>query len=406
MARMNTNVEGASSGRRIPVGFVSTDDEEDFTSAAEGGNGDEWSAIRYWFGRMRAPKPAAAVIGPSYSSPSSEMSVQYKSTAADDESEANSLLATLRASSPTRTTAETVSSEQRASWMKRHPSALDKFDRIIEASKGKQIVMFLDYDGTLSPIVPDPNSAHMSPTMRATVKSLASYFPTAIVTGRSIDKVYDFVQLPELYYAGSHGMDIIGPSRGPHFMKRGVTNIQHQPAANFIPIIQRIYATLREKTSHIPGAYVEDNKFCVTVHFRRVEDKMQNWEELVQIVRGVMKGYSGLRISSGRKVMEIRPAIDWDKGQALTFLLKSLGYAYSNRVCPIYIGDDRTDEDAFRVSTKRITPRFWHCCVKTSQRHACSLFLTRTIRGYVLFAPVGRISEENGRKNMLRFFRG
>ncbi|CAH9096681.1 unnamed protein product [Cuscuta europaea] len=341
MARKNTNLEGATSGRRIPAGFV--DEEDDF-------NGDESSAIRYWFGRMSAPKPVAAIIGSSYPSSTSEMiSVEYNSATDDDEPELNSLLETLRASSPThpRITATTVSSEQRATWMRCHPSALDMFDQIIRDSAGKQIVMFLDYDGTLSPIVADPNSAHMSTAMRAAVKSLASYFPTAIVSGRSINKVYSFVQLPELYYAGSHGMDIIGPSRGPQFKKGGGTNIQHQPAANFIPMIQQIYATLMEKTSHIPGAYVEDNKFCVTVHFRRVEDKY--WKELIQIVRRVMKGYSGLRICSGRKVIEIRPVIDWDKGQALTFLLTSLGYAHSTRVCPIYIGDDRTDEDAFRV---------------------------------------------------------
>ncbi|CAH9112722.1 unnamed protein product [Cuscuta epithymum] len=349
MARKNTIVEGASSGRRIPGGYVSTDEEEDyFTSAVEGGNGDESSAIRYWFGRMTAPNPAAAIIGSSYSSPSSEMSVEYRSAADDDESELNSLLATLRASSPTHPRMTAVSSDERAGWRRRHPSALDMFDRIIEDSRGKQIVMFLDYDGTLSPIVADPDSAHMSAAMRATVKSLVSHFPTAIVSGRSINKVYGFVQLPELYYAGSHGMDIIGPSRGPQFKKGGGTNnIQHQPAANFIPVIQQVYKTLVEKTSRIPGANVEDNKFCVTVHFRCVEDKY--WKELIEIVREVMKGHSGLRLSSGRKVMEIRPVIDWDKGQALTFLLKSLGYAHSTRVCPIYIGDDRTDEDAFRV---------------------------------------------------------
>ncbi|XP_044956646.1 probable trehalose-phosphate phosphatase 7 [Hordeum vulgare subsp. vulgare] len=73
--------------------------------------------------------------------------------------------------------------------MARHPSALAKFEEIVAASKGKQIVMFLDYDGTLSPIVDDPDAAFMSETMRMAVRSVAKHFPTAIVSGWCRDKV-------------------------------------------------------------------------------------------------------------------------------------------------------------------------------------------------------------------------
>ncbi|GMP85660.1 hypothetical protein CsSME_00038731 [Camellia sinensis var. sinensis] len=69
-----------------------------------------------------------------------------------------------------------------------HPSALEMFEQITNASKGKKIVMFLDYDGTLSPIVEDPDRAYMSDAMRTTVRKRARYFPTAIVSGRCRDK--------------------------------------------------------------------------------------------------------------------------------------------------------------------------------------------------------------------------
>lgn len=105
-----------------------------------------------------------------------------------------------------------VSSEEDSAdnaWLAKCPSALASFDQIIASAQGKEIVLFLDYDGTLSPIVNDPEKAFMSPEMRAAVKNVAKFSPTAIVSGRSRDKVLDFVKLKELYYAGSHGMDIM-----------------------------------------------------------------------------------------------------------------------------------------------------------------------------------------------------
>ncbi|KAI3943514.1 hypothetical protein MKW92_009705 [Papaver armeniacum] len=259
----------------------------------------------------------------------------------------NAWVDSMRASSPPRLNS-TMDNDQ--SWMMQHPSALNMFDEIINASKGKQIVMFLDYDGTLSPIVADPDRAFMSESMRTAVKDVARYFPTAIVSGRSRDKVYSFVQLAELYYAGSHGMDIKGPAKGPRNNKTNKP-VLFQPANDFLPLIDEVTKILIEKVQSTPGALVENNKFCVSVHFRCVEEK--RWNDLAELVRSVIKEYPELRMSQGRKVFEIRPTIKWDKGKALEFLLESLGYANSTNVFPIYIGDDLTDEDAFKVLRER-----------------------------------------------------
>ncbi|KAL5163980.1 putative trehalose-phosphate phosphatase J [Glycine soja] len=237
----------------------------------------------------------------------------------------NAWVESMRASSPTHHKSTPLSQEHN-SWILHHPSALDMFDQIIDASKGKQIVMFLDYDGTLSPIVDDPDRAFMSDSMRKTVRKLARCFPTAIVTGRCKDKVYNFVRLAELYYAGSHGMDIKGPTRSSKYNK--------------------VYQQLVEKTKSTPGALVENNKFCLSVHFRCVDEK--KWSELARQVKSVLKEYPKLRLTQGRKVLEIRPTIKWDKGKALEFLLESLGLANCSDVFPVYIGDDRSDEDAFK----------------------------------------------------------
>ncbi|KAH9626475.1 hypothetical protein KSS87_006435 [Heliosperma pusillum] len=255
----------------------------------------------------------------------------------------NAWVDSMRASSPAKSP---PSSPERDSWMVSHPSALEMFDNIVKASKGKKIVMFLDYDGTLSPIVQDPEKAFMSDEMRAAVKEVAKHFPTAIVSGRGKDKVYDFVKLKELYYAGSHGMDIEGPTNN-----KNDKSILCQPASEFLPMINEVYEKLVQKTSTIEGAKVESNKFCLSVHFRCVDEK--KWPELAEIVKEVLNNYPELKMTNGRKVLEIKPTIKWDKGNALEFLLEALGFANSKDVLPIYIGDDRTDEDAFKVLRKR-----------------------------------------------------
>ncbi|CAN6720697.1 unnamed protein product [Malus baccata var. baccata] len=266
----------------------------------------------------------------------------------------NAWVDSLRASSPTRAKSATPQSLSETvdynSWTIHHPSAMSMFEQITNASKGKQIVMFLDYDGTLSPIVEDPDSAFMSNEMRKAVRDAARYFPTAIVSGRCRDKVYSFVQLGELYYAGSHGMDIRGPSKSSKY-KNDNQAVLFQPASEFVPMIDEVYKTLLEKTRSISGARVENNKFCLSVHFRCVDEK--SWAALAEQVRLVLNEYPKLRLTQGRKVLEIRPTIKWDKGKALEFLLESLGYANSNEVFPVYIGDDRTDEDAFKVLRDR-----------------------------------------------------
>eukprot|EP00249_Psilotum_nudum_P009849 c22189_g1_i2 orf=1054-2178(+) len=260
-------------------------------------------------------------------------------------------LEAMRASSP-RTTNFLVNDElnnsihdearcQYIDWVAKHPSALCMFDEIMKMAIGKQVIVFLDYDGTLSPIVEDPDCAFMSDEMRDTVKKVAACFPTAIITGRNRDKVFEFVRLAELYYAGSHGMDIMGPAESCN----GIT------ADGGKVIDSKVCAMLKERARHYSGARVDHNKFCVTLHFRCVKEK--DWLPLAEEVQTILECFPELSLTQGRKVLELRPSIEWHKGKALEFLLKSLGLDNSADVLPVYIGDDRTDEDAFNVLRER-----------------------------------------------------
>lgn len=243
------------------------------------------------------------------------------------------------------------------SWKIKHPSALNSFEQITKQAKKKKIAVFLDYDGTLSPIVDNPDDALMSNEMRLAVKNVAEFFPTTIISGRSCNKVHELVGLTELYYAGSHGMDIMGPvGVAASIDHHGCVKLadsqaeelkQFQPAGEFLPMIDEVFRTLVEKTKGIKGTIVENNKFCASVHYRNVDEK--NWRTIARLVHNLLKNYPHLQITHGRKVLEIRPVVDWNKGKAVEFLLDSLGFANQADVLPIYIGDDRTDEDAFKM---------------------------------------------------------
>ncbi|KAK3010765.1 hypothetical protein RJ639_012879 [Escallonia herrerae] len=200
-------------------------------------------------------------------------------------------------------------------WMLKYPSALATFEQITNFAKGKRVALFLDYDGTLSPIVDNPDHAFMSNAMRAAVRAVAKHFPTAIISGRSRDK----------------GKEV---------------NL-FQPASEFVLMIDEVFRTLVEITKDIEGAKVENNKFCVSVHYRNVHEK--SWKTVGECVHDVLKNYPRLRLTHGRKVLEVRPVLSWDKGKAVEFLLESLGLSNCDDVLPIYVGDDRTDEDAFKV---------------------------------------------------------
>ncbi|WJX34157.1 trehalose-phosphatase [Trifolium repens] len=247
------------------------------------------------------------------------------------------------------------------SWLVKHPSALNSFDRLMKAATGKSIVVFLDYDGTLSPIVNDPDSAFMSDEMRAAVYEVATYFPTAIISGRSREKVKDFVKLNNLYYAGSHGMDIMAPS-GP--IKSSDANqcdnttldtngneVPFQPAKKFLPAIQEILRRLENVIKDIEGAKIEDNGFCISVHFRQVHEK--DYNVLEEKVKSVIGKNPLFCLTEGKKVLEIRPSIEWNKGNAVEYFLDTLGLSSSTNFLPVYIGDDKTDEDAFKVIQRR-----------------------------------------------------
>ncbi len=221
------------------------------------------------------------------------------------------------------------------------PSALDRMERIRTLIEGKQAALFLDYDGTLTPIVRRPEDAVLSDEMRSLVSELSRHCPLAIVSGRDLKDVKNLVKVDGIFYAGSHGFDIAGPD-DVH------TVLQH--GRQFLPAIESAEKEIEEQVKEIPGARVERKKFSIATHYREVSP---NKTELVEkAVDRVLSKHPGLRKGLGKKVFEMLPDIDWDKGKALLWLMKELNLNHPG-VLPFYLGDDVTDENAFVVLLKR-----------------------------------------------------
>jgi trehalose 6-phosphate phosphatase len=219
------------------------------------------------------------------------------------------------------------------------PSALDRLDEIAAAIGHCRLAMFLDYDGTLTPIVSRPEEAVLSNSTRELLRALAANVPVALLSGRDLEDMRRRVDVEEIIYAGSHGFDIAGP--------RG---LRKQVATEFPPILDAAEKELKQKLGDINGALLERKSFSIAAHYREVAD--ESLSEVEQAVNDVTTHHRELRKIAGKKVHELQPNIDWHKGKALLWILEAMA-SESREIFPIYIGDDLTDEDAFRAIKER-----------------------------------------------------
>lgn len=214
------------------------------------------------------------------------------------------------------------------------PPAMQNLGSIVP-QPGNQLAVFLDYDGTLTPIVSRPDQARLSDTMRKTLERLAHLCTIAIISGRDLGDVRSRVGIKDIFYAGSHGFDIAGPGR---------EHLQYEQGTEYLSLLDKAEQELRDGLSTVDGCLIERKRFSIAVHYRQVEASSV-WQ-LKEGVADILRRHTQLRLSKGKKVYELQPNIDWDKGKALRWLLKALELN-RREVIPLYIGDDVTDEDAF-----------------------------------------------------------
>ena len=224
----------------------------------------------------------------------------------------------------------------------------DKWDILKDRLRDKYLFIFLDFDGTLAPIAWTPDEAVLPGGIKRMLKELSKKTSCriAIISGRSLsDLKRKFGGLKGIVYSGNHGLEIEGPK------------IKFSPlvSSGYLMAIKTIKNILLGKIRAVKGALLEDKKLSLSLHYRLVDERQVNTVKTIFHETAIRYLAGGrIRVKEGKKVLEIRPPLEWDKGKVVLWLLSREKFAkYGREILPVYVGDDLTDEDAFKV-LKRI----------------------------------------------------
>lgn len=219
----------------------------------------------------------------------------------------------------------------------------DKDGIIEEVRSQDRRAFFLDYDGTLTPLVKDPPKAYLSPDHREVIASLLGDEKNfvCIISGRAIEQLKEFIGLKGLVLAGNHGMEIAGPN----------ISYVNEGALRAKPLLREIAEMLKWKLSDLKGVLVEDKGLTVSVHYKMVPVKRHpSVKRLFYREMEKFLASNTIIVTRGKRILEVRPNVVWNKGSAVKWILGSLSdYLLMEKPYPIYMGDDETDEDAFRA---------------------------------------------------------
>jgi trehalose 6-phosphate synthase len=239
-------------------------------------------------------------------------------------------------------------------WMRRHVRTAahllaarastrwisDRGDEIRERIVGRsRLALLLDFDGTLAPIVSAPEEASLPDAVRDTLERLAGVpqILVMVMSGRTLDDIRRRVAIHGIVHAGNHGLEIAGPRWA----------WIHPQAEEARPLVAEACARLGERLGAIPGVVIEDKRLTASVHYRLTPHPYIETVRMA-VYEEADRSAGGLVVRQGKKVFELRPYVAWDKGRAARWMLgRAVGDRWAEETAILYIGDDRTDEDAF-----------------------------------------------------------
>lgn len=225
-----------------------------------------------------------------------------------------------------------------------------------DIASSEHLCLFLDYDGTIAPIVENPGDADIPAETIKVLHELSAHdqVSLAIISGRALTDLRQRIGMKKIVYAGNHGLEISGP--GVDFVEPA--------AATQIKSLGELARHLRGQLRDIEGAEVENKVLSASVHFRRAAPESR--DEIDRIVRSAVESIgTHFEVTMGRKVFEIRPRVDWHKGRAVDWIRQNSPFP---EALSIYIGDDATDEDAFSADSVDITVSVGRCA-RTAARY-------------------------------------
>ena len=211
-------------------------------------------------------------------------------------------------------------------------------------------ILLSDYDGTLTPIVSRPDEAILSPEVREMLTNLAKKpsLSIGIISGRSLSEIKKMVEIDGIYYAGNHGLEIEGP--GINFVNPSALAARNE--------IRELARQLSDELGKIEGVIVEDKELSLSVHYRMVKTGDET------VVAGIFHQITSpllnegkIKVTAGKKVWEARPPIDWHKGKTAEIIIQKIkGILNYQQLITVYLGDDKTDEDVFKIIQR---PQGW-----------------------------------------------
>jgi trehalose 6-phosphate phosphatase len=214
---------------------------------------------------------------------------------------------------------------------------------LADGKEASHILLLSDYDGTLTPIVGRPDDAVLPSGIKDKLTRLAENpaFSVGVISGRGLPEIRSMVGIQGIYYAGNHGLEIEGP---------GMSYITPS-AGSARSMMSELAGQLAAELADIGGVIIQDKGLSISIHYRLVAKGEER--VVTDIVHRLTTGPCNegkIRVFSGKKVWEIRPPVDWDKGKAVAAIAGEIKkMRHPKKLLTIFLGDDITDEDAFRV---------------------------------------------------------
>lgn len=227
----------------------------------------------------------------------------------------------------------------------------DNLDQITGLLRNHQTkVLMLDFDGTLTPIVKLPQHAILSSQTKQLLQNLSKKpgLYLAIISGRELAVLKDRVALPNIIYGGIHGFE--GDIQGQEYL--------FPIPKEYTETLVNIHKKLQEIVPKFNGAIIQDKKTTLALHYRLVEKPQI--KPLKLLFDEILKDYKNNKLVSviaGKKIWEIRPNVDWNKGSFAKLVIEEISKITNSTPLTLYIGDDQTDEDAFESLQDQITIR-------------------------------------------------
>lgn len=223
-----------------------------------------------------------------------------------------------------------------------------KGDATRRIERASALALFLDFDGTLSPIMPRPEDAYLPARTRHILKKISRSLPVCIITGRPLRIIRKKVSLPRLLYGASHGLE---------WNMRSISAAQRVPRST-VRALMEVRADVQCLCLQYPQLINEPKPFAVTFHYHLLTTSNARLfvYDLKALLRKIRKR-GDLRVFHDKKTIDIVPARTATKGTAVSFAMRYLARKTGKRFLPVYIGDSSADEDAFRALKRGITIR-------------------------------------------------